>query len=126
MVTFLDHGFQTGIAPATASRGRWGEIAPALALLALGLAALTVAILFANGVPGQYVVVTRPGLAVGQVLDLVDAAGGGVTGQGALPGLILAASGDPDFPDRLRAGGAWLVLPSPRLPDCFTPAGDAR
>lgn len=106
---------------------RWVDIIPALAVLMLGLAALVAATLLLSAAPGQYVVVTRPGTDRVQVMDMVYRAGGGVTGFGGLSNIALATSDDPGFGDAAHAGGAWLVLPSPRLLGCSaTGKGETR
>lgn len=92
-----------------------------------GLAALAVATLLSSAVPGHFVVVTRPGLKPGQIMDLIYRAGGGVTGFGGLPNLALAISDDPGFQGAARAQGAWLVLPAPRFLGCTaTGIGETR
>ena len=89
-----------------------------------GLVALAGHALTRPGAPGQFLVMTRPGLHRAQVLDLVHAAGGGVIAFGALPGLSVVLSGDDGFEDRVRQRGAWLVLPAPGSLGCV--ASDAE
>lgn len=104
--------------------GALGALLPALALALAGLVALAGHALTRPGAPGQFLVMTRPGLHRAQVLDLVHAAGGGVIAFGALPGLSVVLSGDDGFEDRVRQRGAWLVLPAPGSLGCV--ASDAE
>jgi len=85
---------------------------PALALAVAGLLALSLLTLGRPGTTGQFLVVTPPRLAPAAVIDLVHRAGGGSLGFGRLPGISLALSDRPDFAERARALGAWVVLPA--------------
>lgn len=105
------------VAPAPEGTGI-GALLPALALALAGLVALAGHALTRPGTPGQFLVLTRPGLHRAEVLDLVHAAGGGVIAFAALPGLSVALSGDDGFADRVRQRGAWLVLPAPGSLGC--------
>ena len=104
--------------------GALSALLPALALALAGLVALAGHALTRPGAPGQFLVMTRPGLHRAQVLDLVHAAGGGVIAFGALPGLSVVLSGDDGFEERVRQRGAWLVLPAPGSLGCV--ASDAE
>lgn len=104
--------------------GALSALLPALTLALAGLVALAGHALTRPGPPGQFLVMTRPGLHRAQVLDLVHAAGGGVIAFGALPGLSVVLSGDEGFEDRVRQRGAWLVLPAPGSLGCV--ASDAE
>lgn len=104
--------------------GAVSALLPALALALAGLVALAGHALTRPGAPGQFLVMTRPGLHRAPVLDLVHAAGGGVIAFGALPGLSVVLSGDDGFEDRVRQRGAWLVLPAPGSLGCV--ASDAE
>ncbi|WP_405406448.1 hypothetical protein [Paracoccus sp. Ld10] len=99
-------------------------VLPALALALAGLLALTGHALTRPGLPGQYLVMTRPGLHRADVLDMVHSAGGGVIAFAALPGMSIALSGDDEFVDRVRLAGAWAVLPAPGALGCV--ASDAE
>lgn len=104
----------------------WRDYVPAIGLLVVGLGGLTVGNLLATPVPGHYLVMTPPGMTRFEILDLVFRAHGGLVGIGGLPNIATAVSDDPAFPAALRAEGAWLVLPSPRLIGCFSPSGEGR
>jgi|TARA_B100001765_G_scaffold214269_1_gene181900 hypothetical protein len=118
-----DEIVETGApAPGEQSSG-WADALPALVLLVLGLAGLATATILTSTVPGQYLILARPGTATGAILDMVYRARGGIVGFGGLPGIALAASDDPGFAEAVRAEGAWIVLPSPKLLGCFGPPG---
>ncbi|MBU2958122.1 MULTISPECIES: hypothetical protein [unclassified Paracoccus (in: a-proteobacteria)] len=91
---------------------------PALGLGLVLLLALTVIQVTRPGVAGQFLVVTDPRIGGAGLIDLAWRAGGGLLRQGVLPGFGVALSDDPDFPRRLRAEGAWLVLPNSRDLGC--------
>ena len=74
----------------------------------LGLAGLATASILTSTVPGQYLILARPGTATGAILDMVYRARGGIVGFGGLPGIALAASDDPGFAEAVRAEGAWI------------------
>ena len=105
---------------------RWRDLAPALVLLCVGLAGIAVATLLTTAVPGQYLIVAPFGTAQGQVLDMVFRAGGAVIGFGGIPNIVIAASSDAGFTDAMRAEGAWLAMPSPRVPGCFVDIAEGR
>lgn len=111
--------------PAEEPPAGWRDYAPAFGLLVVVLIALAIGNLMANPVPGQYLVVTRPGLDRFEMLDIVFRANGGLVGTGGLSNIAVAVSEDPGFAAAMRDQGAWLVLPSPRLLGCFTPTEGA-
>ena len=96
---------------------------PAAALALVGLTGLAGYTLLRGGAGGQYMILTRPDLPRGTLIDRVHQAGGGVLAFGWLPGVAVALSDDPDFPDRMRRAGAWGVTPAPGLLGC---AAEAR
>ena len=103
----------------------WPDILPAIVLLVAGIFGIAAVTLWVASVPGQYLVITRPGLGQADVLDLVYRANGGVLGFGGLSNIAIVASDDPAFKQTVIAGGALFVLPSPRLLGCFSPVGKA-
>lgn len=117
-------GTRDGMAAPDAESTAINALLPALALALVGLVALAGHALTRPGAPGQFLVMTHPGMPRAQVLDLVHAAGGGVIAFAALPGLSVALSGDDGFEDRVRQRGAWLVLPAPGSLGCV--ASDAE
>lgn len=96
-----------------------GDLAPAILFLVIGIPALVLGSLMTSTVPGQYLVITGPGADRGELLDLVHRSNGGVVAFGGLPGIAIAASEDPGFTETVRAEGAWLAIPSPRLIGCI-------
>lgn len=99
---------------------RISDFIPAALLAVLGMAALVVGSLFASAVEGQYLVIMSPTLGRAQVLDRIFDAGGGVAGFGGLPNIAYAITDQPGFKATIREGGAWLVLPAPRILGCST------
>lgn len=95
------------------------DLAPAIALLVVGLIALQIATISTRGVPGQYLVVARPGASLGETLTIVGEARGGLQRVTGFSNVVVASSSAPDFPKKLQASGAWLVLPSPVRSGCF-------
>ncbi|MBC9246699.1 hypothetical protein H4P12_08235 [Paracoccus sp. 11-3] len=99
----------------------WADLLPAVMVLIAGLIGIVLVTLLTASVPGQYLVIARPGLDQADVLDLVYRANGGVLGFGGLSNIAIVASDDPGFKQTVIAGGALFVLPSPRLLGCFSP-----
>lgn len=86
----------------------------------IGIAAMT---LLGPGTSGQFLVVGPPALGRDGVIGIVFRAQGAVVDVGGLPNIAIAAADRPDFAQALRAEGAWLVMPSPRIFGCFTGTG---
>lgn len=105
--------------------GRLRDLVPAAGMLVAGLLALLVAFLFSAEDRGQYVVVASPWATPGETVRKITAAGGGLMDMGGFSNIVLAASTDPDFAPAMRADGAWLVIPLPRLTGCFTSNDEA-
>lgn len=100
------------------------DLAPAIALLVIGLMALQIATISTRGVPGQYLVIARPGASLGETLTIVGEARGGLRRVTGFSNMVVASSSAPDFSKKLQASGAWLVLPSPVRSGCFaSPSG---
>lgn len=100
---------------------------PAILLAAAGLLGLAAVQLSAADGSGQYLVIVAPWRTQAETIDMIGRADGGVAGFGAWSSVAIAMASGPDFPARLRAQGAWLVVPSPRILGCAAPvAGAAR
>lgn len=98
-------------------------VLPAAMLACAGLAGLVAHTLLRGGASGQYLILVRPDLPQGMIIDKVHRAGGGVLAFGWLPGVAVTLSDDPDFPDRMRRDGAWGVVAAPGNLGC---AAEAR
>lgn len=95
------------------------DLVPAAMLLALGLTALLGASLSGDGRNGQYVVIGAPWSSQSRMIRVIRGADGGLAALGGFANVAIASSSRSDFAQRARQGGAWLVLPSPRLAGCF-------
>jgi hypothetical protein len=93
----------------------WADLVPAAALAVAGLGGLLGAYLWDGPATGQYLVVASNS---GQALNAVRRADGGLVRAGGF-GVVVAHSSHADFARRLRAAGAWLVVPSPFAAGCF-------
>ncbi len=100
------------------ANGGLTALIPAGLMLFAGLGGLAFASLLADGVEGQFVVVSPPWQAA---VHLVTRADGALLAGGGFSNVIVAASDRPGFADDLRAAGAWLVFPAPRALGCGTP-----
>jgi hypothetical protein len=90
---------------------------PALALLAVSFAAS--AWLMLRPADGRFVAaVFPPWWDVARSTDAVIAADGAILGLGGLSSIIVARSDRADFPARLRAAGALLLLDPSQLSFC--------
>src|SRR5688572_12699677 len=94
---------------------------PAAMLFLTGLAGLIVASLSGSVRNGEYLVIAAPWSRLGQTINIIGTAQGGVIEAGRFQNIAIAASARSDFVDRARDAGAWLVLPSPRIAGCFSP-----
>ena len=65
-------------------------------------------------------VVAPPGSDAGRLLDLVGRADGRVLRSAGVPWMVVAVSGHPDFPRRLRDAGAWAVVNASSVAGCPT------
>jgi hypothetical protein len=95
------------------------DFLPALILLAIGLVGLLTASLSGDGRGGQYLVIAAPWSGYGRTIQAIRGADGALAAVGGFGNIAIATSSRRDFADRARQGGAWLVLPSPRLVGCF-------
>lgn len=98
---------------------RLADLLPAGTLLIAGLCALQIAAFSTGGVPGQYLVIAAPGASEREAIRIVADAQGGLQDVTRLQNVVVASSKAPDFPSKLHAAGAWLVLPSPVKTGCF-------
>jgi hypothetical protein len=95
------------------------DFAPAAVLFTLGLTALLGASLSGEGRNGQYVVIGAPWSGQSRMIDVIRGADGGLAALGGFANVAIASSSRSDFAARAKQGGAWLVLPSPRIAGCF-------
>lgn len=95
------------------------DLAPAALLLILGLMALLGASLSGEGRNGQYVVIGAPWAGQSRMIHVIRGADGGLAALGGFANVAIASSSHRDFAQRARQGGAWVVLPSPRIAGCF-------
>lgn len=98
--------------------GRIRDFLPAAALCVVGLLGLTAASLQGQPDTGKYLVINAPGSSALDTALMIAHSGGALIGAGGLDSIIYAASDDTDFPEKLRAAGAWLVLPAPTYQGC--------
>lgn len=96
----------------------WRDFVPAAALLLVGLAALLIATISPSGKAGQYAVIVPPGQAMGEVMAVIQQAGGGILEMRDGSYFILAHSENPDFVSKLYRAGAWLVVDPMGLRGC--------
>ncbi len=97
------------------ARGGFAALLPATLMLLAGVGGLTFATLLADGVEGQFVVVSPPWQPAVHVVTRAD---GALLAGGGFSNVIVAASDRPGFADDLREAGAWLVFPAPRALGC--------
>lgn len=101
------------------ARGGFAALIPAALMLLAGMGGLTFATLLADGVEGQFVVISPPWQPA---VHLVTRADGALLAEGGFSNVIVAASDRPGFADDLRKAGAWLVFPAPRALGCGSAA----
>jgi hypothetical protein len=95
--------------------GGWRSFIPALALSLVGIGALGVAKAWPDA--AQPVAVYS---LEGDALAAVIAAGGRIVSPGGLDGSIIAVGDTPDFPARLYAAGASLVIRADSTIGCLS------
>ncbi|MGA0541319.1 hypothetical protein [Neotabrizicola sp. VNH66] len=103
---------------AAGGRIRIRDLLPAGGLLCAGLAGLAAASLQGVAGNGAWLVVAPPGYSLPETIGMVGAADGGLIDTGRFGNIVIAASAEPGFSDRLRAAGAWLVVPAPVTLGC--------
>lgn len=108
----------------TAGSFKWRDLAPAAALLFIGLLGLVAATLAPTGRDGQYAVVAPPWYDLPETLALIRTANGGIVDAGGPDNMVIAQSDDPGFVDAAYRAGAWAVIDPMRLRGCvgFKPA----
>ncbi|MFC0281117.1 hypothetical protein ACFOHK_17595 [Falsigemmobacter intermedius] len=104
--------------PHCSSREERGAVWPALTAAFLGLTTLAGVSLFADRAEGEYLVIGSPFAASRDLLLTIAAADGAVAAAGGFENMMVAVSDKPDFAARLRAAGALMVLPVPRVFGC--------
>lgn len=95
------------------------DITPAAMLLACGLIGLVAASFSRDARPGDYLVIDAPWSTYGLTINTIRSADGRLAATGGFGNIAIATSHRSDFPARARQAGAWLVIPSPRIPGCF-------
>jgi hypothetical protein len=81
------------------------------AVLMIVVSALTMAALEASPRNGQDVAaIFPPWIDSGQAIERIAQAGGAVVRLGATDTILVVHSDSTDFPEKLRAQGAWLVV----------------
>ena len=95
------------------------DFGPAIAFLVVSAVGIFAAALSPTGDGGQYLVVAPFGYGLGQMVELVDAAGGDIVGLGGLTNIVIVRSEHPRFVRALYRAGAWLVIDPMRLPGCL-------
>lgn len=65
-------------------------------------------------------VIAPPGSGATRILDLVGRADGRILRGAGLTWMAVAVSEHPDFPQRLRAAGAWAVVNASSVAGCPT------
>jgi len=104
--------------PSGPEQGERGAVWPAVAAAVFGLFALSCASLLLDRAEGEYLVVGSPFQAPRDLLLTIAAADGAVAASGGFENMMVAVSDQPDFAARLRAAGALIVLPVPRVFGC--------
>ena len=95
-----------------------GSVWPALAAAACGLTLLTAATFLSDQAEGEYLVVGVPFADPRNLLMTIAVADGAVAAEGGFPNMMVAVSDAPDFAARLRAAGAFFVVPVPARLGC--------
>ncbi|RRH78174.1 hypothetical protein [Falsigemmobacter faecalis] len=95
-----------------------GALWPALTAALFGLFALTSASLLLDRAEGEYLVIGSPFETPRALLLTIAAADGAIAATGGFDNMMVAVSDQPDFAARLRAAGALMVLPVPRVFGC--------
>ena len=111
---------QTSTGPEAVDQERGSIMALLIAstIFILIVSGLAVATLLGDSVPDHYVVVGTPLQTRGDMIEIVGAASGSVTGLGGFGNILTAASTEAGFKENLEKAGAWLVLPAPRALGC--------
>ncbi|MBY9066961.1 hypothetical protein K1X12_08620 [Hyphomonas sp. WL0036] len=104
----------------SAERVRISDFLPAGALLIVGLLALQIATLSTAPSNGKYLVIAPPGSSIGDTINIIGEAQGGLQKFTRFSNAVIASSSAPNFAEKLHEAGAWLVLPSPVQTGCFT------
>lgn len=111
---------QEGLGIAKAEEG-WQALRLPLLGLVLGLLGFCIAYLVTDSAEGQFIVVGPPLDGFAATVEIISKAEGALIAAGGVGNVLIAASDRADFPDRLRAAGAWMVLPAPKALGCEAP-----
>ena len=88
-------------------------------LLVLGLMlSLIAASLALRGEEGHYLVIAPPWSNQMESLVLLRGTEGQLVSTGGLENILIVASEEDDFVERVKAAGAWAVWPAPKLIGC--------
>jgi len=101
------------------NRHAWRDLAPAAALLLVGLIGLLWASLPTSSANGQYVVIAPPWWSLSETITLASSADAGFLEVGRFSNVVIAASDNPGFVAAARSAGALFVFASPRLAGCL-------
>jgi hypothetical protein len=86
------------------------DMIPAVILLGLGLSGLLIASFWPYGRTGQYLVLASPSSTLGQTINLVRGADGGLIETSRFSNILIASSNRSSFAADLRKAGALLVI----------------
>ena len=86
-----------------------------MAGLLLVLAGLT---LFTQGQQGHFMIVAPLGWDRFESLSLIRETDGQIISMGGMSNILIVASEAPDFEDKVRAAGAWIVMNAPVILGC--------
>jgi len=67
----------------------------------------------------QVAVIFAPGTSLTEVVGRIAGADGAVLRAGAFSNIVVAVGSTPDFVDRVKRRGAWLVVDPQGLGGCF-------
>lgn len=98
---------------------KFKDLLPALALLVIGLFALSYAMLQPTGETGQFAVLLRPWSDASQAISLVSKADAQILSFNERMNVVIVYSERPDAIETLYDAGAWLVFEPNQLSTCF-------
>jgi hypothetical protein len=95
---------------ATINNGALHDLIPALALLVIGLVGFLLASFWPKGDGRQFLVFAAPSVTLGQTINLVQRAGGGLVQVSRFSNILVASSDRPGFAADLHKAGALIVV----------------
>jgi len=100
---------------------------PAIALALISVVALGTAQMRPSDKAGdQVAVIFGPGTSLAEAIARIGGADGMVVRAGAFSNIVVAVGSAPDFIDRVREKGAWLVVDPRGLGGCFVESGTVK